>query len=684
MTVAFSYEEAISRNIGWITEWEQQILRAKKVAIAGMGGVGGVHLLTLVRLGVGSFHIADFDHFEIANFNRQIGATMATVGRAKVDVLAEAALDINPEAEIRRWPSGIGEANIEAFLDGVDLFVDGLDFFVIDIRIKVFERCRALGIPAITAGPIGFGAGYIVFMPGGMSFEDYFRFGGLPSERQYLNFYMGLVPKALQRNLLVDPTRLDLNRRTGPSSIVGCQLCAGVAGAEAVKILLNRGPVRAAPHYHQFDAFRGKLATGKLRWGNAGPLQRLKIAVASRRLGGSSVAAELRPPDALERKPETLVEQILALARWAPSGDNSQPWRFAIRDAHTLDIQVHEQSSHDIYDYGGGQPSLLSAGMLLETIRIAASGHGRRVSWRYRGGSGGVHHVEMRLTENAEGERSALLPYVTLRSVDRRPYRRCSLTGQQKAALQAALGPDLKVSWFESARTRWAIARLNAKATDIRLRIPEAFAVHRRILDWNRSYSPNGIPAGALGLDKATLKLMRWAMRDWARVDRMNRLPAATLAARLQMDYLPGLACGAHFIIHGSQQQTTSSIDGVTALLRAGEALQRFWLTATQLGLALQPSLAPLCFAHYGRRGTAFTANAGICAKASELAEDLDRILPGRIPEGAEAILFLGRIGLPRTRMAGPRSVRRPLDELLVATPDIIPGEKQTPALSTM
>ena len=682
MKVSFSYEEAVSRNIGWITEWEQQILRTKKIAIAGMGGVGGVHLLSLVRLGVGCFHVADFDQFEIANFNRQVGATMSTVGCSKVDTLAELALDINPEAKICRWPRGIGAADIDAFLDGVDLFVDGLDFFVIDIRMQVFERCRALGIPAITAGPIGFSAGYIVFMPDGMPFEDYFRFNGLSSERQYLNFYLGLVPKALHRSLLVDPTRLDLNRRIGPSSIVGCQLCAGVAGAEAVKILLNRGPMRAAPHYHQFDAFRGKFVTGKLRWGNAGPIQRLKIAAASRRLlhrlpRGDSAAAEVRPADAPARKPETLLEHILDLARWAPSGDKSQPWRFAIRDARTVDIHVHEQSADDIYDYGGGQPSWISAGMLLETIRIAASGHARDISWDYRGASAGVHHVELRLTKSGEGERSVLLPFVTLRSVDRRPYRRRPLTRQQKAALQAALEPNLEVSWFESARERWTIARLNARATDIRLRIPEAFAVHQRILDWDSERSSTGIPATALGLGRATLKLMRWAMHDWARVDRMNRLPGATLAARLQMDYLPGLACGAHFVIH-SRHPVLS--DRVPSLLRAGEALQRFWLTATQLGLALQPSLAPLCFAHYGRQRAAFTANVKICAMASELAEHLDRILPGSTSESVEDVLFLGRIGFPRTRALGPRSVRRPLDELIVATSDVPPGEKQKPA----
>jgi len=81
----YDYATAFSRNIGWLTEGEQAALRGKCVAIAGMGGVGGFHLLTLARLGVGQFHIADLDTFELANFNRQAGATLSSLDRPKVD-----------------------------------------------------------------------------------------------------------------------------------------------------------------------------------------------------------------------------------------------------------------------------------------------------------------------------------------------------------------------------------------------------------------------------------------------------------------------------------------------------------------------------------------------------------------------------------------------------------------------
>src|ERR1700744_1034110 len=131
----FSYDDAFARNLGWFTDYEQQALRGKTIAIAGMGGV---HLLTLARLGISNFKIADMDRFDIPNFNRQVGAMVSTVGQSKVEVLARMVKDINPEAVVQEFPGGVNDANLDAFLSGVDLFIDGFDFFVIDIRRKTF------------------------------------------------------------------------------------------------------------------------------------------------------------------------------------------------------------------------------------------------------------------------------------------------------------------------------------------------------------------------------------------------------------------------------------------------------------------------------------------------------------------------------------------------------------------
>ena len=280
----FSYEQAFDRNIGWVTRDEQASLRGKRIAIAGMGGVGGFHLLALARLGVGAFHIADFDHFDVANFNRQVGAACSTVGRAKVEVLAAMARDINPEIDLKVFDKGVDAGNLVDFLSGVDLYVDGLDFFAFDARAMTFAACRSARIPAVTAAPLGMGTAVLNFLPGGMSFEDYFRWGDRPDDEKALRFLVGLAPAGLHRAYLVDPSTVNLAERRGPSSIMGCQLCAGVAATEALKILLKRGDVRGAPHGFQFDAYRRKLTRTWRPGGNAHPLQRLALAVGMRQL----------------------------------------------------------------------------------------------------------------------------------------------------------------------------------------------------------------------------------------------------------------------------------------------------------------------------------------------------------------------------------------------------------------
>jgi molybdopterin/thiamine biosynthesis adenylyltransferase len=281
----FEYTTAFARNIGWFTQDEQQQLRHKRIAIAGMGGVGGAHLLTLARLGIEKFSIADFDVFELANFNRQAGAGISTLERPKVDVLAEMVRDINPECDLKLFPDGVNAANLQQFFQDVDLYVDGLDFFAFDARERLFAYCSENRIPAITVAPLGMSAALLNFLPGGMSFEDYFQLSGHGELEKAVHFLVGLAPGLLHRHYLADKSRVDLKQQKGPSTVIACQLCAGVAASEAVKVLLQRGKVWGAPHCIQFDGYRNRLAHTWRPGGNRNPLNRVAIAIARRQLG---------------------------------------------------------------------------------------------------------------------------------------------------------------------------------------------------------------------------------------------------------------------------------------------------------------------------------------------------------------------------------------------------------------
>ncbi|WP_200763236.1 ThiF family adenylyltransferase [Nitrosophilus alvini] len=276
----YDYYLATSRNIGWFAEREQEKLKNKKVAIGGLGGVGGGHLLTLVRLGILNFHIADPDIFDYSNLNRQVGSDLRTLGNNKVDVLEKMAKDINPELNIKKFPEGVTEENIDDFLDGVDIYIDGLDFFVIELRRKVFDACRKKGIPAVSAAAMGMGSACIVFMPDGITFDQYFRLEGCSREEQLLRFLIGLSPKMAQTKYLADPDGVDLKNNRVPSTAIACRLCNGIVGAQTVKILLNRGDIVTAPKSIQFDAYLNKMYNVWVPFGNANPLQKIKLAAA--------------------------------------------------------------------------------------------------------------------------------------------------------------------------------------------------------------------------------------------------------------------------------------------------------------------------------------------------------------------------------------------------------------------
>ena len=285
-TETFDYQRAFSRNIGWVTEAEQQVLRGKRIAIAGMGGVGGAHLRTLARLGVANFNIADFDRFEVHNMNRQAGAFMSTLGQPKVEVMAAIGRDINPQADIRTFGEGVTPANIDEFLRDVDVYVDSIDFFAMEARRMLFKACYERGIPALTAAPLGMGVAMLGFARPGMSFEQYFKVEGHEHQEQFARFIAGLSPAMLQRNYLVAPEAVNFIEQRGPSTGMACDLCAGMMGTSVLKVLLGRGSFRFAPWGMQFDAYRQRLRFTWRPGGNSNPLQQLLLMLIRPRLRG--------------------------------------------------------------------------------------------------------------------------------------------------------------------------------------------------------------------------------------------------------------------------------------------------------------------------------------------------------------------------------------------------------------
>ncbi|USX12811.1 nitroreductase family protein [Oxalobacteraceae bacterium OTU3CAMAD1] len=360
----------------------------------------------------------------------------------------------------------------------------------------------------------------------------------------------------------------------------------------------------------------------------------------------------------MEQHLDSTLEQILELARWAPSGDNTQPWRFEILDSRRLIVHGRDTRDHCVYDLDG-HPSQISLGALLETMAVAASTFGLETQVTRR-----PEAPETRPTfivdfvPAPQLDADPLADFILPRSVQRRPLSRRPLTPAEKTALTATLPPGFRVTWLEG-RQRVAAARLMYRNAKLRLTMPEAHQVHQAVIEWNARYSEDRMPDQALGVDAMTAKLMRGIMRDWRRVEFFNTWLAGTVAPRLQMDLIPGLACAAHFVL--TAEHRPQRIDDYVA---AGRAMQRFWLTATALGLQLQPELTPLIFSRYVREGRVFSGTQGMQQRAADLSQQGELLVGKRVWETA---VFMGRIGAGEP--AAARSIRKPLNELLVGPP---------------
>jgi len=275
LTIQDLISHEFSRNIGLISNANQIKLCQARVAVAGVGGVGGIHLLTLARLGIGKFTIADMDVYERANISRQFGAKHSTLGDYKTSVISNLLQDINPTIESKIFPKGVDRENIGEFLQGADFFVDGMDFFEVEIRRELFKKAREMGIVALTSAPLGFGSTLQVFSPQGMSFDDYF---GISEEMPYLEklaaFASGLAPRPYHLKYL-DLSKVSLENKSGPAVAPACTLAASLVATCVVRLVAGE-PVRAVPYYTQIDLYRSKFRNGYLVWGGKNPLQKLK------------------------------------------------------------------------------------------------------------------------------------------------------------------------------------------------------------------------------------------------------------------------------------------------------------------------------------------------------------------------------------------------------------------------
>ncbi len=353
--------------------------------------------------------------------------------------------------------------------------------------------------------------------------------------------------------------------------------------------------------------------------------------------------------------PRDILLSILDLARWAPSGDNTQPWRFEIVSDSHIAIHGFDTREYVLYDFEG-HASHMAHGALLETLRLAATRFGLQSAWTLRPNcpdSAPIYDVTLTPAEIPE---DPLVCHIKTRCVQRRPMRAAPLRPEQKKALVSAVGNDYSLFFFESFAEKLTVARLLWQNARLRLTCPEAYPVHLAAIEWNARYSADRIPDQAIGVDPATARLMRWVMKSWKRVEYFNRYLGGTIIPRIQLDFIPALACAAHILLRPER-----ALSGILDHVAAGMALQRLWLTADSHGLHLQPEMTPVILRWYVQAGRQISLAPEINDGAIRLAGQFQRLSASRPNDGYAFFCRIGQSRAPRSR-----SLRKDLRDLML------------------
>lgn len=589
--------QAFARNIGLLTMEEQKKLSYAKVAIPGMGGVGGVHLITLVRTGIGRFHIADFDIYEPANINRQFGARVPDFGRAKLEVMKEQALSINPYLELSIFNEGINESNMDSFLDGVDVVIDSLDFFQFDIRRVLFKRAAEKGIHVITAGPMGFSSAMLIFSPYGMGFDEYFNItDGMADKDKYLSFALGLAPRPTHIKYM-NLKKVDLDSKAGPSLNIACQICSGMAATEALKIILGRGRVKSVPYYFQYDPYLQKFRKGCLFMGNRNPLQKIKMQVVKFMLEKNK---QIIKPEIPEKPtiqimsgdgeiPESVIDYLIKAGIQAPSGDNAQPWKFG---RNRNQIELYLDKDKDLSFFNVNQiASLISCGAVLENIKIAASSLNIGVEIKYK-----VNIIESDLVASikliqGKVNKDELSDFIWKRHTNRKFYEKKSVSSSVLQKMESSIEniPGAKLHFITNKEDLKKLGKIIYQVDRIRT---EHRGLHEHLMKMIRFSNEDalekrdGLPLKNLEAGFAGEQFLK-ATKQWAIMNIVNKTGIGRMVALHSYKGIVNSSGVALLTVDGMKDQD---------FVLGGQALERVWLTISSIGLVMQPMTAITLF----------------------------------------------------------------------------------------
>ncbi len=624
----------LDRNHNKLTRDEQVRLRALSVGVVGVSaGHSIAHLLAMEGL-AGEIRLADFDNLELTNLNR-VPASVLDLGVNKAVVAARRIAEIDPYLNVQVVPEGVSAANLDRFLEGLDLVIEECDS--LDVKVLVREGARAKGIP-------------VIMETSDRGVLDVERFD-LEPDRPIFHGLLGDVDSSKLAGLSLAEKSTHVLRLLGASEVSSrgaasmFELGQTVTGWPQLASEVTLGAVTTAAAVRRFGLAE-ELPSGRVRFDVEEIMSRLSPVAVS---DDESPLRAPAPEDAAPRSNDP-IELIVDAARRAPSGGNAQPWRFeADRDeVRFYVVPERSTSSMDVRLRG----SYVALGAALFNARAAAASLRKLGSVKlFPEGVKSDHVATLHLGNQIDAGVAQLHDAVRTRAANRRLGRPTLIDASTVSMLRRGVEREGARLHLATERDRIdEVAEVLAESDRLRFLIP---TVHQEMLSelrWpGRDSLEEGMDVRTLEMDPASLG----ALELLGRRDVMEHLSdwRGGRALGLRTQVMVGSSSGLAVI-------TVPRADP-TWYVRGGAAFERFWLSAEVQGLAAQPVSPLFLFA---------TSEEDLLALGGERHVDELYRLSKRfnqvwdLPEGETLIMVMRLI---HAAPPSVHSIRRPLNRVL-------------------
>jgi molybdopterin/thiamine biosynthesis adenylyltransferase/nitroreductase len=629
-----------SRNLYKIDLEERRRLRGFNVGIVGLSA-GSAVARTLCLEGIGgTLRIADFDALDLSNLNR-LQAGIHEIGVNKAVICARQMYEVNPYAHVEVFAEGVTRENLALFLAGpprLDVLIDECDS--IDMKFLLREEARANRIP-------------VIMQTSDRGMLDIERFD-LEPQRAVLHGLVGAMRSS-------DLAELTMEQKV---EHVLCILPPREVSARAAASMLEIGStISTWPQLASDIQFGGALVTVALRHLCLGlPLESGRwyfemdqlLRAPAKPLNGSLRHQDDAPRRMSSSASRSFAETLVAYATLAPSGGNCQPWRFSL-DGDALLVARHPTATESFRDIGG-LASYLAIGGAIENAVIAASEHGRVVEVALRpqiGDDGTVARLCWDAAAIMPARSSERLALIERRMTNRRMGSSTPLEDDDAATLRAAVGNRVAhLELVSDLAARGRVGRILGAFDRLQFTVSQLHAEAMSEMRWDSEAAQRTLD----GIDLATLELSR---RDALILQLIARPDVAAILRT------PGrgraLEEPAAKAMASSSAAGMLRVNGSTAaaFVEGGRAMQRVWLEATRVGLALQPWTAITFVSRLlgTPRQEIFTA--GEAKELRELGKSLDEVFRER-RDWTPAIVFR----IFRAETPSVRSRRRPIESV--------------------